>query len=147
MGRDYVSELRPPTGLLFIRADDIHIYIYKYGERRSKDDTDKGNGRTRRKPCLSATLSTTNPTWTDQVANPGLRGERPATNRLSHATAPINLTFHLLHIENSLFLHSSCHKDYFNRRQRVLRYHGNRLQHQGTAEYALEELKADVLLY
>jgi hypothetical protein len=31
----------------------------------------------------SATLSTTNPTWIDPGANPGLRGERPATNRLS----------------------------------------------------------------
>jgi hypothetical protein len=31
--------------------------------------------------CHSATLSTTNPTWTD---NPGLRAERPANNRLSH---------------------------------------------------------------
>jgi hypothetical protein len=31
----------------------------------------------------SATLSTTNPTW----INPGLHGERPATNRLSHGTA------------------------------------------------------------
>jgi hypothetical protein len=35
----------------------------------------------------SATLSTTNPTWIDPGANPGLRGERPATNRLSHGTA------------------------------------------------------------
>jgi hypothetical protein len=35
----------------------------------------------------SATLSTTNPTWIDPVANPGLRGERPATNNLSHGTA------------------------------------------------------------
>jgi hypothetical protein len=33
----------------------------------------------------SATLSTTNPTWIDPGANQGLRGERPATNRLSHA--------------------------------------------------------------
>jgi hypothetical protein len=32
-------------------------------------------------------LSTTNPTWTDPGSNPGLRGERPATNRLSHGTA------------------------------------------------------------
>jgi hypothetical protein len=31
----------------------------------------------------SATLSTTNPTWIDPGTNPGLRGERPATNRLS----------------------------------------------------------------
>jgi hypothetical protein len=42
------------------------------------------NRRTRRKTCLSATLSTTNPTWIDQGANPGLRGDRPATNHLSH---------------------------------------------------------------
>jgi hypothetical protein len=35
----------------------------------------------------SATLSTTNPTWIDPGANPSLRGERPATNRLSHGTA------------------------------------------------------------
>jgi hypothetical protein len=33
-------------------------------------------------------LSTTNLTWIDQGANPGLRGERPATNDLSHGTAP-----------------------------------------------------------
>jgi hypothetical protein len=35
------------------------------------------------KTSPSATLSTTNSTWT----NPGLRGERPATTRLSHVTA------------------------------------------------------------
>jgi hypothetical protein len=42
---------------------------------------------TREKTCPSATLSTTNPTWTDPGSNSGLRGERPATNRLSHGTA------------------------------------------------------------
>jgi hypothetical protein len=41
----------------------------------------------RRKTCPSATLSTTNPTWIDPDANPGLRCERPATNRLNHGTA------------------------------------------------------------
>jgi hypothetical protein len=45
------------------------------------------NRRTRRKTCPSATLSTTNPTWTDLGANPGLRGEGPVTNDLSHGTA------------------------------------------------------------
>jgi hypothetical protein len=39
------------------------------------------------KTCPSATLSTTNPTWTDPGSNPGLCGGRPATNRLSHDTA------------------------------------------------------------
>jgi len=46
------------------------------------------NRRTRRKTCPSATLSTTNPTWTDTGTNSGLSCERPATNRLSHNTAP-----------------------------------------------------------
>jgi hypothetical protein len=44
------------------------------------------NRSTRGKICLSATLSTTNPTWTEPKSNPGLSGERAATNRLSHAT-------------------------------------------------------------
>jgi hypothetical protein len=39
------------------------------------------------KTCPSATFSTTNPTWTDPGSKPGLRGGRPATNRLSHGTA------------------------------------------------------------
>jgi hypothetical protein len=39
----------------------------------------------------SATLSTTNPTWKDPGANLGLRGERPATNRLSHGMAEKNI--------------------------------------------------------
>jgi hypothetical protein len=45
------------------------------------------NRSTRGKPCPSATLSTTNPTWTDPGSNPGLRGGRPAANRLSHGMA------------------------------------------------------------
>jgi hypothetical protein len=39
------------------------------------------------KTCPSATLSSTNPTWTDPGSNPGLRSGRPAANRLSHGTA------------------------------------------------------------
>jgi hypothetical protein len=45
------------------------------------------NRSTRGKTCPSATLSATNPTWTDPGSNPGLRGERPATNGLSRGTA------------------------------------------------------------
>jgi hypothetical protein len=45
------------------------------------------NRSTRGKACPSATLSATNPTWTDQGSKPGLRGERPATNPLIHGTA------------------------------------------------------------
>jgi hypothetical protein len=47
--------------------------------------------RTRRKTCPSANLSTTNPTWIDPGANPGLPVGRPATNRLSHDTAIQNI--------------------------------------------------------
>jgi hypothetical protein len=47
------------------------------------------NRSTRRKTCLSATLSTTNHTWADLVSNPGFRGESSATNRLSHGTAKV----------------------------------------------------------
>jgi hypothetical protein len=46
------------------------------------------NTTDREKPKYSGkNLSTTNPTWTGPGSNPGLRGDRPATNRLSHGTA------------------------------------------------------------
>jgi hypothetical protein len=45
------------------------------------------NLSTRGKTCPSATLSTTNPTWTDPGSNLGFRGGRLAANRLSHDTA------------------------------------------------------------
>jgi hypothetical protein len=35
----------------------------------------------------SATLSNTNPTWPDPGSNPGRRGGKPATNRLSYGAA------------------------------------------------------------
>jgi hypothetical protein len=43
--------------------------------------------RTQRKTCPSATLSSTNLTWTDRGAKPGLHSERPATNHLSHGSS------------------------------------------------------------
>jgi hypothetical protein len=51
------------------------------------NEIDREKPTTRRKTCPSATLSTTNPTWTDPGSKPGLRGVRPATNPLSHGTA------------------------------------------------------------
>jgi hypothetical protein len=61
---------------------------YEFGERRWNNILTEENRRTRRKTCPSATLSTTNPTWIDPGVNTGLRGERSATNDLSHVTAP-----------------------------------------------------------
>jgi hypothetical protein len=46
----------------------------------------KGNRITRRKLAPSAALSTTNPTCSPD-ANPGRRGVKPATNRLSYGMA------------------------------------------------------------
>jgi hypothetical protein len=45
------------------------------------------NQRTQRKSCLSVTLSTTIPTWTDLGPNPGICSDRLVTNLLSHGTA------------------------------------------------------------
>jgi hypothetical protein len=53
--------------------------------------------RIRRKSYPSATLSITNPTWTDPGVNPDLHGERPATNRLSHGTALFTKTRYTTH--------------------------------------------------
>jgi hypothetical protein len=47
----------------------------------------QGKPKMEKKTCPSATLSTTNPTWTKAGANPVLRGDRPVTNRLSYGTA------------------------------------------------------------
>jgi hypothetical protein len=54
---------------------------------RMIDDDERGavvEWELARETCPSATLSTTNPTWTDLSANPGRRGGKPATNRLSY---------------------------------------------------------------
>jgi hypothetical protein len=44
------------------------------------------------KTCPSATLSTTNPTSPDLGSNPGRRGGKPATNRMSYGAAFIDVT-------------------------------------------------------
>jgi len=53
------------------------------------------NKSVRTKPRLIVTLPITSPTWTSLGLTTGLRGEKPATNRLSHGTA----------LDNSYFLH------------------------------------------
>jgi hypothetical protein len=74
------------------------------------NEIDRGKPTTRRKPCPSATLSTTNLTWTDPGSNPGLCGERPATNRLSHGTAECNLTAIVnVYLNNVYFITNITH--------------------------------------
>jgi hypothetical protein len=69
MGRNYVSEMLLPMGLLFITE-----MMYEYGQPRWYDIA-RGNRRTRREICPGATLSTTDRTCTDLGVNPSLRGE------------------------------------------------------------------------
>jgi hypothetical protein len=76
-------------GCLLTLANYAFSRRYEFGERRRNDILTGENRKTRRKTCPSATFSTTNPTWIDPGANPGLRGERPATNDLRHGTALI----------------------------------------------------------
>jgi hypothetical protein len=59
---------------------------YEFGERRWNYILTGESRRTRRKTYPTATLSTINPTWNDPGPNPGLRGDRPSTNDLSHGT-------------------------------------------------------------
>jgi hypothetical protein len=47
----------------------------------------QGKPKYSEKTYSSAILSTTNPTWPDPCANPGRRGGKPATNRLSYGAA------------------------------------------------------------
>jgi hypothetical protein len=47
----------------------------------------QGKRKFSEKTCSSAALSTTNPTWPDQGSNPGHRGGKPATNRISFLVA------------------------------------------------------------
>jgi hypothetical protein len=54
------------------------------------------------KTCPSASLSTTNFTWTDPGSNPVLRGGRQATNRLSHGTAFSNFMLYLFSLETDI---------------------------------------------
>ena len=60
------------------------------------------------KTCPSATLSTTNPTWTDPGSNPDLRGGRPATNLLNHDTAYFIYLFQV-YLATSSLSKNMCH--------------------------------------
>ena len=67
----------------------INFSFFQVMEHRW-NEIDIGKPKYSGKTCPSATLSTTNPIWTDPGSNLSLRGGRPATNRLSHGTASPN---------------------------------------------------------
>jgi hypothetical protein len=78
--------LVPKRGCLLTLAYYVFPRCNEFGQRRWNNKLTGESRRTRRKTCPSTTLSTTNPTWIDPGANPGLRSEMPATNDLSHGT-------------------------------------------------------------
>jgi hypothetical protein len=60
--------------------EDDHIFFsFLQVMEHQWNEIDRGKPTTRRKTCPSATLSTTNPTWTDPLSNPGLRSGRTDT--------------------------------------------------------------------
>jgi hypothetical protein len=59
-----------------------------YGEKQWSD-TERNKPITLGNICPSATLSTTNPTWTAEGSNSGLCSERPKTICLSHDTTKV----------------------------------------------------------
>jgi hypothetical protein len=92
-----------PRSRCYGRTTALRLFVQPYDEDEDEqfffqvfqvmehrwNEIDRGKPTTRKKTCPSATLSTTNPTWTDPGSNPGLRSERPETNRLSHGTAEV----------------------------------------------------------
>jgi hypothetical protein len=65
---------------------------------------DRGKPKYLAKPCLSATLSTTNPTWTDMGSNPGLHGGRLVANHLSHSISFSIIRFSFMKIYCCMFM-------------------------------------------
>jgi hypothetical protein len=65
----------------------------------------QGKPKYSEKAYPSATLSTTNPTWPDLGSNPGRRGGKPATNRLSYGTASTYTRLDALFLKAIFFRH------------------------------------------
>jgi hypothetical protein len=70
--------------------DDQFSSFFRVMEHQ-RNEIDRRNRSIRGKTCPSVTLSTANPTWTDPGSKLGLRGEKPATNRLSHGMSSYSL--------------------------------------------------------
>jgi hypothetical protein len=88
----------------------------------------QGKPKYSEKTCPSATLSTKNLTWVDTGLNPGRRGGKPATNRLSYGAA--RPCFLIFHISIQVLLHlieRFCYRDYPTAIDRMQPYHKRRI--------------------
>jgi hypothetical protein len=80
----FFSHGEGPRSRCYGRTTDLRLFVQPYDEdeqfvlpsftsnEHQWNEIDWGKPTTRRKTCTSATLSTTNPTWTDPGSNPGL---------------------------------------------------------------------------
>jgi hypothetical protein len=84
--------LVPKCGCLLTLAYYAFPRWYDFGERRW-NDIDRGKPKNSEKNLSQCHFVHQNPTWIDPGANPGLPGERPATNHLSHGTALLSTCF------------------------------------------------------
>jgi hypothetical protein len=82
-GWNWVHLVRRPLTGLFYQHRTIDDECGVVGGMR----IGTGNWSTRRKRVPGATLSSKNPTWPAPGSNPGRRGGKPATNRLSYCAA------------------------------------------------------------
>jgi hypothetical protein len=84
VGHDYIIHVYGARLFLWSAASKGFVTIHPPDDMENHDRMIlRGeNQRTRRKTCPSATMPTTNPTWTD----PGLRGQRSVTNCLRRGT-------------------------------------------------------------
>jgi hypothetical protein len=71
------------TNIIFRPLGDIWV------QRAMVEWQQQGKSKNSKKNLSNSTLSATNPTLTDPWANPGLRGERPATNCMSNGGAKV----------------------------------------------------------
>jgi hypothetical protein len=94
VGLDNVSELWPPTGLLFIPQ-----IINGQGEPRW-NDIDRVKWKNSEKNLSQCTLSTTNPMWTNWATDPGPCRERLAANHMIHCMEYGILTCILRHLNS-----------------------------------------------
>jgi hypothetical protein len=102
-GETVSVEMRPLTDPLSI-PQMIHEWIWSSGGMTLSGE----NRRTRLKTCPITSLSTANPTWTDLGANLGLRGEKPATNRLSYGRPFSAINFQQYTLSCRLNEHGGC---------------------------------------
>jgi hypothetical protein len=80
---DWVHLVRRPLIDLLYQHRIIHDNVWSSWWNENW----QGKPKYSEKTCASATLSTTNPTWSDLGSNPGRCGGKPATKCLSYDTA------------------------------------------------------------